>query len=183
VAAQSGRWGWHRLDSRWITRLIEDAHIRRGDLVIDIGAGDGRITSQLLERGASVIAVELHPDRATELRRRFAHQDVVVVCADASDLRLPRRPFKVVANPPFAITTALLRRLTSPKSRLEVASVVVPTWAAARWTAGRGVGGITSQRRFHFDHGGHVPARAFHPPPPSDAAILLIRASSAPGRR
>jgi hypothetical protein len=41
-------------------------------LVIDIGAGGGAITAQLLDQGAQVIAVELHPGRAAALRRRFA---------------------------------------------------------------------------------------------------------------
>lgn len=180
MAGGSGRWGWHRLDSRWIAGLIDAAGIGPGDLVLDVGAGDGRITAQLLDRGASVIAVELHPGRAAALRSRFQAHRVIVVRANASDLRLPRRPFKVVANPPFGITTALLRRLTRPTSRLESASLVVPAWAAARWAAGRGAGGTTSRSLFRCSHGGIVPAKAFRPPPRTDAGILLIHRG--PGR-
>ena len=175
MAADAGRWGWHRLDSRWIQRLIAAADIRPGDLVVDIGAGDGRITAQLLHHRASVIAVELNKARVATLRTRFALDDVVVVRADAAELRWPRRPFKVVANPPFAITTALLRRLTAPASALECGSVVLPAWAAARWSAGRGVGGPTSKRLFDLEHCGYVPAGAFRPAPPADAAMVLIR--------
>jgi 23S rRNA (adenine-N6)-dimethyltransferase len=175
VAEGRGRWGWHRLDSRWVSRLIAAADIRPGDLVVDVGAGDGQITAQLLEYGASVIAVELHPGRAATLQARFAQGKVVVVRTNAAELRLPRQPFKVVANPPFGIITALLRRLTAPTSALERGCVVLPAWAAARWAAGRGVGGITSKQLFEFDHRGHVPARAFRPAPPADAAMLLIR--------
>lgn len=181
MAGARGRWGWHRLDSRWIARLIGAAGIGPGDLVVDVGAGDGRITAQLLDHGASVVAVELHAGRAAALRSRFQAREVIVVRADASDLRLPRRPFKVVANPPFGITTALLRRLTHPASRLEYASLVVPAWAAARWAAGRGVGGSASRRLFRSTHGGIVPAHAFRPTPPTDAGILLIQ--RAPRRR
>jgi 23S rRNA (adenine-N6)-dimethyltransferase len=164
-----------------VNRLIAVADIRPGDLVVDIGAGDGRITAQLLEHGASVVAVELHAGRAAALRSRFARHQVVVVRADAAALRLPRRPFKVVANPPFAITTTLLRHLTAPTSALERGCVVLPTWAAARWAAGRGVGGITSKQLFAIQHRGHVPARAFRPAPPRAAAMVLIR-RTAPGR-
>jgi 23S rRNA (adenine-N6)-dimethyltransferase len=60
----------------------------------------------LVAAGARVVAVELHPVRCASLRRRFAQDRVVVVRADARDLRLPRRPFRVVANPPFVVTTA-----------------------------------------------------------------------------
>lgn len=148
-----------------------------GDLVLDVGAGSGVIVEELLSRGATVVAVELHPRRAAILRSRFAGQPVTVVQADAADLRLPRQPFKVVANPPFGITTSLLRRITTPHSSLVRASIVLPTWAATRWAAGRGVGGVTSKRTFEFDRGPVVPARAFRPPGPSDAAVPLIQRS------
>ena len=151
------------------------AQVEAGDLVLDVGAGDGRITEALVERGASVLAVVLHPARAAALRSRFAGDDVVVIRADATELRLPRRPFKVVANPPFAAVTALLRQLTGTRSSVDAASVVLPSWAAARWAAGRGVGGVTSRRLFDVTHLGAVPRRAFHPAPPADAARVLIR--------
>src|SRR5262245_49332246 len=68
------------------------------------------------------------------LRARFADARVIVVQVDASDLRLPRRPFRVVANPPFAITTPLLRRLLAPGSRLVSADLVLGRQAAVRWS-------------------------------------------------
>ncbi|HTN80888.1 MAG TPA: methyltransferase domain-containing protein, partial [Acidimicrobiales bacterium] len=85
-------WGWHQLDPRWAQQLVADAGIGRGDLVVDVGAGWGALTRPLIETGARVIAVELHPGRAAHLRRHFG-DDIVVVEADASDLRLPRRAF------------------------------------------------------------------------------------------
>jgi 23S rRNA (adenine-N6)-dimethyltransferase len=164
------RWGSHRLDRASIERLLDAARITGSDFAVDVGAGDGRITARLRARGARVLAVELHPGRADALRRRFAHDDhVIVVRTDATDLRLPRRPFVVVANPPFAIVTALLRRLTHHSSALDRAAIVVPTWQAARWTASAPGG------RFEFRHAGRVPAAAFSPPPPRDAAILVVR--------
>jgi 23S rRNA (adenine-N6)-dimethyltransferase len=154
--------------------------------VLDVGAGRGAITRALLDVGASVVAVEMHPGRAAELRRIFRSCSVVVVQADASDLRLPRRPFLVVANPPFAIVTSLLRRLTSSGSRLERASLVLPTWVVARWTAGRGAGGLAARARYASRAGPRVPATAFRPPSPNDARVLLLEKSGAdplePGR-
>jgi len=104
--------------------------------VLDIGAGRGVITAHLIAAGAQVMAFELHPQRAQHLRARFGGGVVRVVRADATDLRLPRRPFRVVANPPFAITTALLRRLVAPGSRLVRADLVVPFHVARRWVEG-----------------------------------------------
>jgi len=56
----------------------------------DLGAGRGALTAQLVERGARVIAVELHPARARSLARRFAGRPVTVVQADAASLRRAR---------------------------------------------------------------------------------------------
>ena len=141
--------------------------------MLDVGAGRGAITAELLRAGAHVVAVELHEQRVAFLRERFG-QRVTVVRADTTDLRLPRRPFKVVANPPFGTTTALLRRLTSPSSRLEQASLVLPAWAATRWAAGRGAGGPRSRQAFVCALGPRVPTSAFRPPPPHGPRILLV---------
>ena len=167
-------WGWHQLDSSWARRLVLDAGIKPGDLVVDVGAGIGAITGALVAVGARVIAVELHPGRAAALRRMFAGDNVVVVQADAADLRLPRTAFGVVANPPFAVSAAVVRRLTHSGSRLEHASIVLPAWAVRRWTAGRGLGGAGAKRGFVFAAGGHVPARAFRPASPAPARVLHI---------
>jgi 23S rRNA (adenine-N6)-dimethyltransferase len=174
VAGNSGPWGFHELSRRWASRLVDLAAVSPGDLVLDVGAGTGVITAALVRAGASVVAIELHPRRATVMRERFAGLPVTVVQADAADLRLPRRPFKVVANPPFNITTALLRRLTAPSSRLLGAAIVLPAWATMRWASGRGVGGTTSKRTFTFASGPKVPAEAFRPPANQNPRVLLV---------
>jgi len=176
VSAKSrARWGWHQLDSRWAERLVADARIRTGDLVLDVGAGTGAITSSLVTRGARVVAVELHPQRAAVLRQRFNLDPVKVVVADASDLRLPRYPFRVVANPPFAITSALLGRLVAPGSRLIRADVVVPWHVARRWASGHAPGAGRWLRHFEVGTGMPLPRSAFRPPPPNRVAVLIIR--------
>ena len=174
MSGRAGPWGWHELERRWAARLVALAEVDPGDLVLDIGAGEGTITEHLLRAGATIVAIELHPHRLSMLRERFAAASVTVVRADAADLRLPRRPFKVVANPPFAATVAVLRRLTSPSSRLERASLVLPAWAVARWAAGRGVGGTVSKQTFAFSWGPRISAHAFRPAPPADPAILIV---------
>ena len=147
------------------------AGVGAGNLVIDVGAGDGVITAALVTAGARVLAVELHPGRARSLHERFATVPAVrVVQADAADLHLPRQPFRVVANPPFAITTALLRRLLSPASRLQSARLLVPAHVAARWADGGGPGA----GRWDIRSAGRVPASAFRPPAPAPVAVLVI---------
>ena len=149
------------------------ARIRPGELVLDIGAGQGAITAELVRAGARVIAVELHPGRAAVLRRHFEGAPVRVVQADAADLHLPTRSFSVVANPPFAITTAVLRRLLSRRSRLRSARLVLPLDVAVRWAAGRG----PSAPAWHIHVAARLRPSAFTPPARQPVAVLAIESS------
>jgi 23S rRNA (adenine-N6)-dimethyltransferase len=176
VSAESGtRWGWHQLAEPYASRLVADAGIRRGDLVVEVGAGTGAVTAALVAAGAQVIAVELHGRRADVLRSRFDGSRVTVVRADAADLRLPRRPFRVVANPPFAITAALLHRLLAPGSRLLRADLVVPTHVAQRWAYERVRGAGRWRLQFDAWVGPRVPSHAFRPTGPPAAVLVISR--------
>lgn len=174
------RWGWHRLDSRVAERIVAAAGIRPGDLVLDVGAGHGALTAPLLDAGARVIAFEVHPGRAAALRRRFEGRAARVVMADAVDLRLPRRPFKVVANPPFFVLPAILRRLLSPGSRLERADLVAPRFVATKWASPGAPGAGRWGTTFQAQRGPTIPQRAFHDPAPEPVCLLVIRRLDAP---
>ncbi len=180
-SGRPGRWGWHRLDAEVADRLVADAGLPAGALVLDVGAGDGVITERLVAAGCRVVAVELHPGRAAHLRRRFAHR-VTVVQTDATDLRLPRRPFHVVANPPFAVSTALLRRLLQPGTRLVSAHLVLQDQVARRWASADAPG----RRRWAATHdvrvGRRIARRRFSPPPRVDARVLHLDARRTPHR-
>jgi 23S rRNA (adenine-N6)-dimethyltransferase len=171
-------WGWHQLDPRWADRLVRQAALPPGALVLDIGAGTGALTRPLLEIGARVIAVEAHPGRARALSERFG-RDITVVRADAADLRLPRRPFHVVANPPFAVTSALLRRLLHGGSRLVTAHLLLDRRAAKRWMSPDAPGVRRWGLDFEVGLGRRVPRAAFDPPPTVDIVTLWIRRRSA----
>ncbi len=142
--------------------------------MLDIGAGQGVITAELARDGRRVIAVESHPERAGRLRERFG-PNVVVVRADAADLRLPTRPFHVVANPPFGVSGAVLRRLLHPGSRLLTAHLVLQEQMARRWAAPGAPGWHRWTRTFDASLGRRVPRNAFHPPPRVDARVLVLR--------
>lgn len=173
MASSYRRWGWHRLDPVWAQRLVADANLPRGAVVLDVGAGLGAVTRALVDNGARVVAVENHAGRARYLRDTFA--GVIVVQADARDLRLPRRPFHVVANPPFAVTAALIARLLQRNSRLVSAHVVVQEQAARRW-AGPAAPAVTRwHTMFDVSLGPRIPRRAFAPCPRVDARVLVVR--------
>ncbi|MDQ1361705.1 MAG: rRNA (adenine-N6)-dimethyltransferase [Acidimicrobiaceae bacterium] len=174
MSAGRARWGFHQLGRSWAARVVADAGIRAGDLVLDVGAGTGALTAPLVDCGARVVAIERHLGRAAELRQKFAADDVTVVLADALDLRLPRRPFRVVSNPPFSVTVALLRRLVAPGSRLERADIVVPWHTARRWAAADAPGARRWLRDFEVGIGRALPRSALSPPPPNGVAILVL---------
>jgi 23S rRNA (adenine-N6)-dimethyltransferase len=155
------------------TELVGSADVQPGDLVLDIGAGRGVLTAALARACADVIAVELDPLLAAHLRHRFPR----VVEADALAMPLPREPFRVVANLPFAIGTAVLRRLLRPETALLSAAVIVEwrlaekraaVWPSTRLSAEWGAWfELQLVRRF--------PRCCFAPPPSVDAAALRVR--------
>lgn len=160
------RWGWHRLDPEVASSLVEDAEIRSGDLVLDLGAGDGVITAALLEAGARVIAIELHPGRAERLRARFAESAVTVVERDLRELYLPGRAFKVVANPPFELSTPLVRRLAGARALIS-ADLVLQRQAAQRL--------VHTRSRHRLSLGAKIGRSSFSPPPAVDAVVVRFR--------
>jgi 23S rRNA (adenine-N6)-dimethyltransferase len=116
-----------------IERLLDLTSISADDLVLDLGAGHGELTVPLAKRCRMVVAVEKDPLLAASLQRRFAEQRKVLVReADALAVRLPRQPYKVVANIPFDITARLVRRLMSATYPPQDSYLVVQREAATR---------------------------------------------------
>ena len=168
------RWDWYALDPTWAARMVADAALPAAALVVDIGAGTGSITRGLLDASCRVIAVERHPRRVAQLRAELG-DEAVVVCADAADLRLLRRPYHVVANPPFSLTSPILKRLLQPGSRLVTAHLIVQEAAARRWASVAAPGARRWSRTFETSLGRPVPRGAFTPRPRVNARVLDIR--------
>ncbi|WP_390623929.1 rRNA adenine N-6-methyltransferase family protein [Fodinicola feengrottensis] len=106
--------------------MLRSARPAAGDLIVEFGPGQGALTAPLSRTGARILAIERDPAFVRRLERRFAGQ-VRVVHADLRDVPLPRRPYAVVANVPFAVSTALVRRLLHPTS---------PMTAPTCWSSG-----------------------------------------------
>jgi len=176
-------WGWHPLTDAWAARIVADAGVRPGELVLDIGAGAGALTAPLVRAGARVLAVELHPGRAGRLAERFADAPVTVLRVDARELRLPHRPFRVVASPPYGISSLLLRLLTSRGSRLVAADLVLQRAVARRWATTGPDGAGPGRRPLAAAPGGRwtatvrqrLPRSAFRIPPRVDSDVLVVR--------
>jgi 23S rRNA (adenine-N6)-dimethyltransferase len=105
--------GQHFLSGRLLaSALVRAAAVAPFDLVVEIGAGTGALTEALASRARLVLAVEIDPNLASRLRRRFAGTDNVrVIERDALAFDWPAEPFRAFGNVPFAITTRLLRSI------------------------------------------------------------------------
>lgn len=137
--------------------------------MLDLGAGDGSLVRPMVARGARVVAVELHAGRASRLRQAVRGlAGVTVVEEDLLTVGLPGRPFGVVANPPYAVSAALVRRITARGSHLVRADLVLPRWQVRRYV-------VDPPRGYAAELGLHVPASAFRPSPRSDSAVLVLR--------
>ncbi|HLS63575.1 MAG TPA: rRNA adenine N-6-methyltransferase family protein [Ruania sp.] len=162
------RWGWHRLRPSWADRVVRAAEVCPGETVLDLGAGTGALTRPLAAGAGHVLAVELHPRRTEQLREAMArHRVVTVVQADVLQVPLPRRRFRVVANPPYTIAAELLRRLTARDVALMRADLVLPRWMVQRYLR-------RPPRGFRAELGLHLPASAFAPAPRGDSAVLVL---------
>jgi 23S rRNA (adenine-N6)-dimethyltransferase len=169
--------GQHYLrSSRLAADLVGDAAIRRGDLVVDVGAGTGMLTAALVAAGARVVAVEADRRLVAELRERFEGK-IDVVEADARRFRWPHEPFRVVANLPFAGSGEILASLLrGPSSALVQADVIVQ-WElaqkqAAVWPAT--MRGTYWRAWFELATVRRLSRSAFAPPPSVDAALLRV---------
>ncbi|MVA75025.1 23S ribosomal RNA methyltransferase Erm [Auraticoccus sp. F435] len=145
--------------------------------VLEIGAGDGALTSALATLERPLTAIDLDEHRVRRLRRRLP--GVRVEHGDA--LTYPIRLDVVVSNVPFHLTTPILRRLLAASRWRD--AILLTQWEVARKRAG--VGGRTmmsaqSAPWFHFDLHGRVPAWAFTPRPSVDGGVLSIRRRGSP---
>lgn len=94
--------------------LIGHSNLKKRDLVVEIGAGSGVITSALSARVRQVIAIEPDHATATKLRENLAKrniENVTVVEKDFMDYELPSEPYKVFSNPPFHLSSAIVHKL------------------------------------------------------------------------
>lgn len=178
------RLGQHFLHHRAILARIADAlGPRPGDLVLEIGPGQGSLTEALVARGARVVAIEKDRDLAPIVRARLPSVTVVegdaleldwreVVGAGSADALL------VTGNIPYNITTPLIDRALLPPRPLRIVFLVQKE-VAQRIVAGPGsktYGALSVgvQAVAHAEKLFNVPAGAFHPPPKVDSAVIRL---------
>ena len=190
--------GQHFLrDPKLLTQIVDALEPAPGDVVLEIGAGQGSLTEQLLARGLRVIAMEKDRRLATELRMRNAEcgmDRLTVVHGDAlrTDWRaliiphsaFPIPHFKVIGNIPFAITSPLIdKALTPPLPERIVFLVqreVADRLAARPGSRAYGALSVGVQATCRVERLFGVRAGAFHPAPKVASALVRLTPRSDP---
>jgi len=167
-------------DPAVVRRLV--AGIEPDDLVVDVGAGSGVLTLAAAAAGARVLAVERDPVWCERLRARVraagAGAQVRVVNGDLRDVVLPVGRWRVVANPPFGLSAALLRRLLDHPERGLLGVDLLLQWELARELATSPPASLLGSSWapwWRFSPAERVPRSAFRPVPDVDAGLLRIR--------
>lgn len=106
------------IDGNLLGKLLELAELSGGETVLEVGAGSGSLTEELLDRAAQVVAVEIDRGLCELLRRRLGgRENLRLICGDVlagkaalcpGVLGALRPGSHLVANLPYRIAAPLL---------------------------------------------------------------------------
>ena len=174
--------------------ICDAAEITREDFVLEIGPGIGTLTQVLSERAGHVLAVELDSKLLPILDDTLAfcrntevlNQDILKVDLDQiAEEKNQGRPFKVVANLPYYITTPILLQLLTGHAPVESITVMVQKEVAERMQAGPGskdYGALSLAIQYYTDpeYICTVTPDNFIPRPKVDSAVITLRIRKEP---
>lgn len=175
------------VDAAALGRIVAAADLGPDDVVIEVGAGLGTLTEPLAQAAGRVIAVEFDRGMVQILREQFGDRpNVEIVQGDI--LRIPNPGlgyprFKVVANLPYYITSAVLRHFLEQEPRPHLMVVTVQQEVAERIVAGPGdMSLLAVSVQFYGEPSlvARIPAGAFYPPPKVSSAVVRIAIPGAP---
>jgi 16S rRNA (adenine1518-N6/adenine1519-N6)-dimethyltransferase len=167
------------------------ADILPDELVVEVGPGVGTLTAQLARAARHVVAVEIDRNMVAILRETLSEfTNVTVIHEDILKLDLDRmleqapsavRPsplaYKVVANLPYYITSAVIRKFLEHPRPPGLLALMVQEEVARRILAGPGEMSLLAVSvQFYAvpTLAMKLPAGAFYPAPNVDSAVVLL---------
>ncbi len=184
------------IDESAVSTILETSDITKEDIVVEIGAGLGFVTEQLVKYAKKVYAVELDEDMVNELSKinadnlEIVHNDIL-----KTDLSQFGENLKIVANIPYYITSPILAHLLGEvddldnKNRNSIKQIVlmVQYEVAKRLVANEkspskkfGLLSILAQFWADVEFITKVNARSFFPAPKVNSAIVKINVNKEP---
>ncbi len=188
------RLGQHFLvDRRVRTKLLRAARIGPEDLVVEIGPGLGALTGELARRARQVVAIEKDEVLAARLRQALGPvANVQIITGDVLGMdpaqiveqaRATAGEYKVVADLPYNIASAVVRHFLEAEARPQLMVVMVQREVAESMAALPGQMSLLSvavQLYGKPSIAGYVSPQSFYPPPRVESAILRIETYVAP---
>ncbi len=179
------RLGQHFLVDRGVLEeIVTAAALTTDDVVIEVGPGLGVLTREMAQKVGRIIAVEKDDGLAAALKQELASiGNVSIVNADILRTDPPELlggqavKYRLVANLPYYITSAVLRHFLEAAPRPESMLVMLQKEVADSIVAADGKMRLLSMSVWFYGKPqivGYVPAAAFYPPPRVDSAILKI---------
>jgi len=160
-------------DPELIRRIVSLAGIRKGETVLEIGAGKGTVTKEIARKAARTIAIEIDPILGRELK--LPNTEVKIQNAlDFLDTQKPRFD-RIVSNTPYSICEALVRRLIHFQFRKGV--FAFPKSFAYRLVEkGEKRTGLSffAQEFFRIELKDEIPKKAFSPAPRTSSVIVVL---------
>ena len=165
-----------------VDEIVHDAELTPGEPVLEVGPGIGTLTQGLAQSGADVTAIELDRRLLEVLDTTLASYDNVrIVHGDVLKLDVPtimnHKPFKVVANLPYYITTPIIMSLLESKLPIERLVVMVQKEVALRMVAKPGTkdyGALSVAVQYYTepDIVLDVPPKSFLPAPAVTSSVI-----------
>ena len=172
-----------------LERIVDAADVGPDDTVIEVGPGLGALTEVLARRAGEVVALELDDELAEALKRVYADQSHVSIHhgdamkTDIGALIPASKPYKVVANLPYYVATAIVRRFLEAAHKPSVIVVTVQREVAKSMAALEGKTGLLGVATQFYGKPqivSLVRPGSFYPPPKVMSAVLRIDVHPSP---
>jgi 16S rRNA (adenine1518-N6/adenine1519-N6)-dimethyltransferase len=171
-------------DPNLLDAIVRESAVGEGDVVLEVGGGEGALTERLAPVVQRVWVVEL--DRGLEEALGAVateHPNVQVVWGDAMDVELGEldpAPTRVVSNLPYSIATPLILRTIRELPSVAEWTVMVQREIADRLRAGPGsrtygAPTVVAQLACEVELLRGVDRAVFKPRPRVDSALLQLR--------
>ena len=171
-----------------LNRIVGAGEVSKDDIILEIGPGKGILTEKLLEKSNHVIAIEKDRELFDFLQNKFSkeikNKKLILINDDILKFNFPKMDceffgnYKIIANIPYNITGAILKKFLSEKNKPESMTLMIQKEVAERIMARDGKESLLSisvkaygEPKILF----RVSRGNFYPPPKVDSAVITIK--------
>ncbi|MFN7471024.1 MAG: 16S rRNA (adenine(1518)-N(6)/adenine(1519)-N(6))-dimethyltransferase RsmA, partial [Roseiflexaceae bacterium] len=170
------------IDRDALQTIVSAAHLTQSSVVVEVGPGLGVLTWELVHVAGSVTAIELDTRLANRLARVYAESpNLTLVNQDVLQTDIAAltqyKPYQVVANLPYAITSPVLRHFLESANPPTSMVVLVQREVAQRICAQPGDMSVLAhgiQVRAIPELIAVVPPESFLPAPEVHSAVMRL---------